>query len=151
MLLASFAELPKLVALVSFLANVEDGFFDVGSLRLLLAAPFAIGLWLRLGVDVDDHPWTLVTVVCALKLLKHDWSCICAFVPVSKHETLLNEVKALARLRLMLLSNVFGSVTEAGFFQKVELRSLEEARVAKVFIGEKELHWLLDLGHSELV
>lgn len=117
-----------------------------------LVSSFATaGLRLRLRVDMDHHSWTLVAVVSAFKLLQHNWSSVSVFVPVSKHEAFLDEIEALARLRLVLLANVLRSVSKACLLKEVEFGPLEEPRISIVFIGEQKLHWFLHLGHSQLV
>ena len=74
-----------------------------------------------------------------------------AFIPIAKHEALLDEVKAFARLSFMLLADVLWSVSEAGLFQEVVLGALEESWVAVVFIGIEKLHRLAILFNSKFV
>ena len=60
-----------------------------------------------------------------------------AFVPISIQEAFLHEVKTLAGLSLVLLSDVLGSVAKAGLFEEVELGALIETRIAIVFVGKQ--------------
>ena len=63
----------------------------------------------------------------------------------------MDEVEALAGFSLMLLSDVLRCVSKAGFLQEVVLGALIKARIAVVFVGEEEFHWLFVFSDAELV
>ena len=97
---------------------------------------------------MHDHTRTLITIVRAFELLEHKRLSIVALIPVAKEEAFLDEIEAFTRLGLMLLTNVLWSITKLGFFQEVELRSLEESRITIVLVGVQQLHWLFVLRDS---
>ena len=103
---------------------------------IILAIAFVVVVyWFSwLLFDMQHHSWAFITVLNAVKLLQHKRDCICAFVSVSIHETLLDKVKAFTSLSLVLLAYMLRSVSKTGFFEEIEFGALIKARIAVVFV-----------------
>lgn len=100
---------------------------------------------------MDNHTWALIAILCALKLLEHEWHRIVLIIPIIVHEAFLDEVETLASFSLMLLSYVLRGVSKTGLFEEVILGALVEARVTVVKVGVQELHGLFVVGDTQLV
>ena len=157
MLLTTLPLLPKLIAFIAFFAYVEHDFFQTplrcccGFGPLCIATLVLLDGLARFCVDVDNHAGALITIVSTLKLLEYQWRSFNLIISVAIQEALLDEVKAFARFCLMLLSYMLWSVSETGLFEKVVLRALVKPRVAVVFVGAEELHWIVVFSNSQLI
>ena len=157
MLLTTLPLFPKLIAFIAFFADIEHDFFQTplscccGFGPLGIATLVLLDSLARFRVDMDNHTGALITIVSTLKLLEYQWRSFDLIISVAIQEALLDEVKAFASFCLVLLSYMLWSVSKAGLFEKVVLRALVEARVAIVFVGAEELHWIVVLSHSQLI
>lgn len=102
-------------------------------------------------LDLEDHSRAFIPILHTVEPLNNVRGGIGAFIPVSKEEAFLNEIKALGRLSFMLLANVLWSVTETCLFEEIEFRTLIEAWVAIVFVRIEQLHWLLVPSDAQFV
>ena len=104
-------------------------------LTILAIAFVVVVYWFSwLLFDVQHHSRAFITVLNTVELLQYKRDCICAFVSISIHKTLLNKVKAFTSLSLVLLSYMLWSVSKTGFFEEIEFGALIKARIAVVFV-----------------
>ena len=102
-------------------------------------------------MDVHDHSGTLIAVIRRFKLLKDERRVSFTFIPITIQEAFLDEVEALACFCLMLLSDVFGSISKTCLLQEVILWTLIETWVAIALVGKQELHRVLIFSNSKLI
>lgn len=99
----------------------------------------------------DHHTRAIISILSAFKLLNYNGHGIGTLISITIHEALLNIVKALACLCLVLLADMFRSVSKTCLLEEVKLRTLIEAWIAEIFVGVHQLHKLIIFGDTELV